>query len=309
MANREVRPPEGDLGINTGGRQALADFMAMRNMLGDKGRGGGGLFASFRGGRTKRQMQNDMKLYQFYRQVDDQAARAADARRVQVTQQNQANMLANNLGAVRAATGNSDEPFILPGAEGAFGDREVAAGDYMPNEFEARDQNGNLIRVKNPVRGGQTPEGPVEDGPAQVKPVKKRTAADARLELGNLTSRYGSEQGDVSDEEWEDYLGRASALANAHDIAARDESRRANSKAKKKAGGGAASPYSPEVIEGGRVKKKTSKQERADVEAGLEATKNIASVNEDASIDTGDIGSRPQPGGENGVVQGNQFNK
>ena len=306
MGNREIRPPNGDLGVKAGGREKIIDFLTLGLLFGD--RRGGRRGSSGGGGRTKREMQNDMALMEHQFRLQDELERARTARGVEGATQTDANAFAN----ISRFYGGGQ----MIGVNDAHGNPIITEEELnrRPKRGSGKGSGGTSVSWEDPVypnqQGGpEVPESTDDPGdtPAPTPRPKKRTAADARLELGALTDKYGSEQGDVSDEEWEDYLGRSSALAEQHDILSRDESRKANNRAKKRAGGGMVADYQPEVIAGGKIKKNTRKTEREAVDYALGETSSLGTVNDNGAIDTGSNGNRPAPGGENGVIEGPQF--
>lgn len=151
------------------------------------------------------------------------------------------------------------------------------------------------------------PEPEPQDGPAGEVRGKRGmpTAADFRAEMNALQSQYGDEQGSHSDEDWENYTGRMSALANAHDIVAVDTARKANTAGKKRAGATKVAPYKAEVIAGGNPEqRRVSGDARTQAAAGLQETADLGTP---ATTQYG-VGGRPQPSGQSGNTQGQQFN-
>lgn len=358
MANREIKPPESDLGISTGGREALANFMAMKNLLDDRKKGGGLLS----GGRTRRQMRNDMKMYQFMRQVDDQAARAADARRLQVSAADAAWNTANYLKGVGAGTGQgqTDENgnvVLMNSVNDVFGPITVPNKNVLPDQFTAKSSLGSVFAGTNPVRpegpspeeppgetpGGETPGGetPIPQGKASkptvpyleevnnVTSLKRKSAGqrsknireqqDSFFESMLIPKDENNPEG-LSPEEIEQY--RKEYYEN---LPEGDDLRQMSADyagdvlypltEEKAAGQKTTAAYKKAKAEGillprSEVKKMKGfkAEDSGDIASAVGNTPYIPSVGDSGEIDTGN-GPRPQPTGENGVIQGPQFNQ
>lgn len=330
MANKEISPPGGDLGVGTTGRSglvnALTTAMWWDRFNGDRrGRRGG---VSFGGGRSKRQMKNDMAMMEYQYRLQDELERARTARGVEGSAQTDANAYQ----AADAFFGGG----TIEGVSGAHTPKQIQNVEARPKKGNFKGAGGTSAgwEYADEQLGGEEPQAdedpdvtddpPIEDGPTGDAPTptptptpraKRRTAADARAEMQLLMDTYGDDDSAHDDDTWTEYTSRMSALADEHDILSRDATRKANNRAKKRVGSSGVAPIIPEHIPGARILKNTPKALREQTAYALEETagivpsKEVGTVNEDASIDTGEVGNRPAPGGKNGVSKGQQFNQ
>lgn len=325
MANREIQPPGGDLGVNTSGRAGLINFLSAKRLFGD-GVGGGG-------GRGK-DYKNEAKLFKFQQQVLDERERAQAAREEMLY----GNKAGIDLGAEQVSQNQGREHYqeMLnmvkdAKAQGASGEQL----QQLVTSFDLETPRGGRARGTFDIVGGPKPptgpapdgpgtvvsdDPPITDGPGPKEPAKKRrTAADVRLDMKSAEDEYDAAVGaGASDEDLADLASKGSMLSDEHYLLARKEGGQRDKGARKKAGlptAGGTAGYTFESLDGGandsRVRStksrgETLKKMQENVDYGKESL-GIGSVGNDGSIGMGDSGVRSAPSGESGIIPGSQF--
>lgn len=325
MANREIQPPGGDLGVNEGGRGRIIDMLIGKRIFG--GNDGGSR------GKSKRDYKNEAKLLEHQYKLQDMLEQARTARHVEGTYNTNLNNLVNSARMLNAGAGGDGGP---TGDPHDFG--KIIPTHVRPDEFLAQDEAGNKIHIKDsgnrgpgpvvsddpPTTDGPGPvvsdDPPITDGPGPKEPAKKRrTAADVRLDMKSAEDEYDAAvAAGASDEDLADLASRGSMLSDEHYLLARKEGGQRDKGARKKAGlpaAGGTAGYTFESLDGGandsRVRSTKSRGEtlkklQANVDYGRESL-GIGTVGNDGGIDLGENGVRPAPSGESGVIEGTQF--
>ena len=290
------------------GRRNIINALFLNKMVRNRGGSGGG----GGGGMSKKDWKNKSDYLKHQYTLQDELEQAQAARGVETTANNRRNMFDDSAAMVNAGNGGGPQSFQTD-VHNPGGVRQYLS----PAELLLQDQNGNKFHSKGSGPAGDAPveDTPVKDTTPVKSPPKKLKSEDLRLRLNNMVDATGSEQGTKTDQEWDDYLGAASALANSHDIQARDETRKRNNSSRSKSpsrgwtGTSGPAPYKPEVIEGGRVSFNSSAADRADTAAGLSATEHITGItaNDKGAPIMGVMGNRPALSGESGIEQSKQF--
>lgn len=338
MANKEISPPGGDLGVGTSGRSGLINALTAAMWFDRDGRRRRGSGVSFGGGRSKRQMKNDMAMMEYQYRLQDELERARTARGVEGSAQKDANAYQ----AADAFFGGG----TIEGVSGAHTPKQIQNVDARPNKGNFKSAGGTSAgwEYADEQLGGEGPQADedpdiTEDGPSGETPQEQ--AAKVRytrpdlleqgggktvLKRGNLkggaASKVKAKQDaffeaslspdELSSEEIkqlrEEYYGNTSAGDDLRQDAADYAgdvlypiSRRKVSGQKK------TDAYSEAEAKG--LLGNPSDAAKLKIESPEEIKSKVGTVNEDASIDTGTAGNRPAPKGQSGAVQGPQFNQ
>lgn len=301
MANPELpgNAPQNNLGVKGMNRGNLINFLLFKDFVGGgkKGKKGGG----GGGGRTRREMINDMKMLEHKYRLQDEIEQARTARAVEESAQKDANAYH---AANRFFVGGT-----IPGVSQAHTAKEIENVEDMPEEGAFESAGGTNARWKKGKKatGGQPENPPIvqQDGPIDDRRFTEKTkirqvvskSGGPRKGFSNLTPTQAEE----ANTDWEDFYKvkqeEASSAGVPWDKDLEDEVQQQYLQGK----------FSIPVGEVPESKRK-DKELQPWIQEEPPA-KSVPAVNEDASIDTGDVGNRPAPGGENGVAKGPQFNQ
>ncbi len=301
MANREIQPPGGDLGVKTGGRKAIADFFTLRYLLG--GRQGGGRSG---GGRTKRELQNDMALMEHQYNLQDQLERARTARGVEGATQTDANAFAN----ISRFYGGGQ----MIGVNDAHGNPIISEEELnrRPRKGSGKGSGGTAVSWEDPVypnqQDGPTQDEPIEDEPIQdgPTPIKdepqgefntKDKIRELRVSADKVSKRMKPltpTQVEDANADWEDFHK-----------AKQDEAKEAGVEIDDDLRNEIRTQYLQGKFSTGKETLPGNYKPDKEVRQWIRDTPTVNPG--DGSIDTGSNGTRPAPGGESGVIEGPQF--
>ena len=316
MANPEIpgNAPQNNLGVKGMNRGNLINFLLFRDFVGGgkKGKkGGGGGAVAQGGGRTRREMKNDMKMLRFQYELQDEFERAQTARAVEKAAQTDANAYQ----AADAFFGGG----TIEGVSGAHTPKQIQNVEARPKKGNFKGAGGTSAgwEYADEQLGGEEPQAnedpdvtedePIvqQDGPIDDRRFTEKTkirqvvskSGGPRKGFSNLTPTQAEE----ANTDWEDFYKvkqeEASSAGVPWDKDLEDEVQQQYLQGK----------FSIPVGEVPESKRK-DKELQPWIQEEPPA-KSVPAVNEDASIDTGDVGNRPAPGGENGIAKGPQFNQ
>lgn len=339
MANREIQPPGGDLGVNTSGRAGLINFLSAKRLFGD-GVGGGG-------GRGK-DYKNEAKLFKFQQQVLDERERAQAAREEMLY----GNKTGIDLGAEQVSQNQGREHYqeMLnmvkdAKAQGASGEQL----QQLVTSFDLETPRGGRARGTFDIVGGpKPPTGPAPDGPGpfvsddppvnddpgpKKKPAREKDMWNTDITRKDVEGKGGNKgkmdlvdtplhykQADIMREGWDDQLAaHQKELADAGEAPLDEDetkqlaqeqayamfplqARQAGSLSQNKLEGNL--PY----IKGDKATQKTISKMHPDAQFSDAGSISFGKVGNDGGIDLGENGARPAPSGESGITPGNQFN-
>jgi hypothetical protein len=324
VANREIQPPGGDLGVNTGARSNVIDWLTFG---GGRGSGGGG-------GRSGKDYKNEAELFKFQQEVLDERERAQNARAEML----HGNKTAIDLGGEQVSQTQglaTHAQFIKNLQDSGASSEQIMQAVSQANMDLPKGGSFGVKFDNTPVTGGGKPAPTNPDVPGEEPPVEPTPEKD--MWDTDITRKKSEGKGgnnakvDVKDSPlhwtqkekmrsgWDDQLAaHQKELADAGEAPLDEEEvkqlaqeqsyamfplqgRQTAGLSKSQLEGN--QPY----ISGNKATQKTISKMHPDAQFSDAGSISFGKVGNDGGIDLGTSGARPAPNGTSGVTQGTQF--